>query len=74
MADCVGKVFGQVEKRHAEALDEVRQELAALKRELAEVRAEAKVRGAIDDVQARLDKIEQTARPALRTIGKAVTA
>ena len=33
------------------------------------MRAEAKVRGAIDDVQARLDKIEQTTpRPALKAV------
>ena len=51
-------------------------EVTALRNELAELRAEAKGRGAIDDVQARLDKIEQerSARQLLRTVGRALSA
>ena len=36
----------------------MRQESAALKGELSEMRAESKAGGSLDDVQARLDKIE----------------
>ena len=51
-----------VEKKHKAALDELRTEVAALRNELAECRAEAKVRGTLDDVQARLAKLETPPR------------
>ncbi len=41
-------------------------EVALLKSELAEMRAEAKVRGAVDDLQARLAKLETPSR--LKTV------
>ena len=44
-----------------------RQELAALKSELAELRAEAGVRGTVDDLQARLAKLETP--PRLKGVG-----
>ena len=50
-----------------------RQELAAVKQELAELRGEIKVRGALSEMTQRLDKIEQ-ARPPLRTVGTALRA
>ena len=50
-----------------------RQESAAVKQELAELRGEIKVRGALSEMTQRLDKIEQ-ARPPLRTVGTALRA
>ena len=62
MAGAVADVLAPIEKEHKAALDELRAEVAALKSELSELRAEAKVRSAIDDVQARLAKLETPTR------------
>ena len=67
MGDVIAAERGTREKAETEAA--VRQELAALKSEVAELRAEAKVRGTVDDLQARLDQIEQYGnRPVLKAI------
>ena len=65
-------VLGSIEEKHNAALDEMRAEVATLKREVSELRAEARVCGSLDELQARLDKIEheRTAHTPL----KAVTA
>ena len=62
MADCVGDLLGGIEKKHKAALDALRSEVALLKRELAETRAEMGVRSAVDDLQARLAKLETPPR------------
>ena len=62
VAGAVADVLAPIEKEHKAALDELRAEVAALKSELSELRAEAKVRSAIDDVQARLAKLETPTR------------
>ena len=67
MAGAVADVLGPIEKKHRVALDELRTEVAALRNELAECRAEAKVRGSLDDVQARLAKLETP--PRLKAAG-----
>jgi hypothetical protein len=66
MSGAIADLLGPIEKQHKAALYELRVELAALKGELAELRAEAKVRGALDDVQARLDMLETP--PRLKTV------
>ena len=56
-----------VATKHRAALDELCAEVAVLRNEFAEYRAEAKVRGALDDVQARLAKLETP--PRLKAMG-----
>ena len=63
----IGEVLGRVENRHKEALDDLRAELAALRTEVSQLRAETKLCGALDDVQARLAKLETP--PRLKAAG-----
>jgi ribosomal protein L29 len=54
-------LLADIDRKHKSQLDEVRQELAVLKGQLAELRVEAKLRGSLDDMEARLLRME--ARP-----------
>ena len=73
MSGAVADVLGPIEEKHKAALDELRTEVTILRNEICQLRSEVKVRGALDDVQQRLDKIEQARQP-LRTVGKALSA
>jgi hypothetical protein len=62
LTGAIADVLGDFQKQNKVALDDLRTEVAALKREVSELRAEAKVRGSLDDVQARLEKLETPTR------------
>jgi len=70
MGGAVADVLVDIEKQQKAAIDDVRQELATLRNELAELRGEAKLRGSLDAVTERLDRIEQerSARQPLKAI------
>ena len=54
---------------------ELREQVAALKNEVSELRSELKTKSAIAEMEMWLDKIEErAARPPLKAIGKALTA
>ncbi len=67
MTDAIADVIAPIEKKHRAALDALRAEVALLKSEVAELRAEAKLRGSLDDLQARLAKLETP--PRLKAAG-----
>ena len=67
MCGAIADVIAPIEKKYQTQLDELRTEVATLKRLVSEMHAEAKVRGALDEVQARLAKLETP--PRLKAAG-----
>ena len=67
LSGAVADVIGGIQKQNQAAFDALRAEAAALKSEVSELRAEARLRGSLDDVQARLAKLETP--PRLKAAG-----
>jgi hypothetical protein len=55
-------MLGSIQKKYKAAVDELRSEVTTLKREVVGLRAEAKLRGTLDDMRARLEKLETPPR------------
>ena len=72
LSGAVADVIGGIQKQNQAAFDALRAEAAALKSEVSELRAEARLRGSLDDVQARLAKLETP--PRLRPLAKVAIA
>jgi hypothetical protein len=73
VADVIGKALAAERSARQKAETEItviRQELSALRTEVSDLRAEVRVRGSLDEVQTRIDRIERerTERTPLKAV------